>query len=60
MDHITVPIGFAIFFAGSGALFALSFAGVCRLLKWAPINITVTINNPPGNVSSVHTPDPER
>jgi hypothetical protein len=47
MDHFLFPIGLAFFFAGSGAFFAFGFAGVCRWLKWSPVNVTVHIHNPP-------------
>lgn len=37
----------------TGAAFALGFATVCRVLKWAPINVNVTVNNPPGHSTLV-------
>jgi hypothetical protein len=52
MDHLLLPVGIAIFFAGAGAFFALGFAGVCRWLEWSPVNLTVNVyqngeNSPP-------------
>jgi hypothetical protein len=38
-------IRLAIFFGCSGAIFALGIIAVSRWLKWAPINITVNVNN---------------
>lgn len=29
-----------------GAIFGVGFAGVCRLLKWSPVNVTVNVNMP--------------
>lgn len=60
MDHYLTAIRLAAFFGFFGAIFALGFASVCKWLKWAPINITVNINNPPGTAHSVPSPDPER
>lgn len=43
--HLLSALRLAIVIGGSGAFFALSIAVVCRWLKWAPINITVNVNN---------------
>lgn len=47
MSIIFLPLSIALFLAGCGVFFALGFAGVCRWLKWSPVNVTININNPP-------------
>lgn len=44
-DHFLSAIRIAAFFGISGSTFALGFAMVCRALKWAPVNLTVNIND---------------
>lgn len=44
-DPFFSAIRLAAFFGISGAIFAFGFAVVCRALKWAPINITVNVND---------------
>lgn len=45
IESMAAGIRLAIFFGCSGAIFALAMVGICRWLKWAPINITVNVNN---------------
>jgi|APCry1669189567_1035234.scaffolds.fasta_scaffold35725_3 hypothetical protein len=59
MDQFFAAIRLASFLGTSGAFFALGFAGVCRWLKWSPVNINVTINNPPGQFSTVNESEPD-
>jgi hypothetical protein len=44
-DHFLSALRLAAFFGISGSIFALGFAMVCRALNWAPINITVNVND---------------
>lgn len=48
-----VFVGILICAGGIGATFALGVALVCRWLKWAPVNTTINIYNPPGSRSTV-------
>jgi len=43
MDHVIAGLRLASFFGTTGVFFALGFAGVCRWLKWYPINVTVNV-----------------
>ena len=45
LQGVGAAIRMAITIGGAGAVFALCIAVVCRWLKWAPINITVNVNN---------------
>ena len=42
---VLTGIRLAVFIGSSGAIFAISIIAVCRWLKWAPINITVNVND---------------
>jgi hypothetical protein len=42
---IMAGLRIGIFIGTSGAIFMISVIGMCRWLKWAPINITVNVNN---------------
>lgn len=44
VHQIAAGIKLAIVFGGSGAMIAIGMIGVCRYFKWAPINITVNVN----------------
>lgn len=46
MDKFLAAFNLAALFAMSGALFAIGFIGVCRWLKWAPVNITINHHFP--------------
>lgn len=48
-----VVTGWAFLAGMSGAFFALGVVAICRWLKWSPITVTVTINNPPGQFGIV-------
>lgn len=48
-------IGILVFVCGAGAAFGIGLAVACKLLKWAPVNVTVTINNPLGMSATVET-----
>jgi hypothetical protein len=39
-------IGLFITLGLCGAVFGLGFAGMCRLLRWAPVNVTVNVTRP--------------
>lgn len=43
-DVLTQTYAFLLLILFSGAAFALGAVIVCRVLKWAPINITVNVN----------------
>lgn len=58
LNALFVVTGWAFLVGATGAFFALGFAGVCRWLKWSPVNVTVTINNPPGIVSTIASTSP--
>lgn len=45
VQSFAAGIKLAIFFGCSGAIFALAIIVICRWLRWAPINITVNVNN---------------
>ena len=47
IEQIAAKFAVLVFVVGAGASFAFGFAVVCRLLKWAPINVIVNVNNPP-------------
>lgn len=38
-------IGFIFMVGASGAAFVFGVATVCRWMEWAPLNITVNLNN---------------
>jgi hypothetical protein len=44
-----------------GAAFTIGAMAACRLAKWSPVNLTVTVHNPPGVRSevSLHPDAPE-
>lgn len=46
-------IGILVFVCGAGAAFGVGFSIACKLLKWAPVNVTLNIHNPPGTTSAV-------
>lgn len=41
LNALFIVTGWAFLVGASGAFFALGIVGVCRWLKWAPINITI-------------------
>lgn len=55
MEQAIKSIGVLVFVCGAGASFAFGFAIVCQWMRWTPINVNVTIHNPPGTTSSVKT-----
>lgn len=45
LHAISAGIRIGIFMGTSGAIFTIAVIGMCRWLKWAPINITVNVIN---------------
>lgn len=46
-DWIFAGVRLAAFLSMSGAFVALGFVGVCKWLKWAPVNITINTTTCP-------------
>lgn len=58
VQGVGAAIRIAIVVGGSGAVFALCVVVICRWLKWAPINITVNVNNN-GPIDGSYQPSPQ-